>query len=100
MLKHIVMWKLLDHAQGSSKTENALIMKGMLEALKDMIPEIEVMEVGININPSGAAYDVSLYSEFKDKARLIVYQKHPDHLQVAEFVKRISSDRIVVDYLV
>lgn len=100
MLKHIVMWKLLDHAEGSSKTENALIMKGMLEALKDMIPEIETMEVGININPSDAAYDVSLYSEFKDKARFIVYQKHPDHLEVAEFVKQISSHRSVVDYLV
>ncbi len=100
MLKHIVMWELKDYAEDNSKTENAMIMKGMLEALRDMIPEIEKIEVGININPSKSAYDVVLYSEFRDKARFTLYLNHPDHLDVAEFVGKISKNRIVVDYMV
>jgi hypothetical protein len=100
MLKHIVMWKLKDHAEGKSKDENAAVMKGMLESLQKKIPEIESLEVGINIDPSGAAYDIVLYSEFMDEASLSVYQEHPEHLKVAEFVAKIREERAVVDYLV
>lgn len=100
MLKHIVMWKLKDHAEGKTRDENAIIMKGMLEALKDKTPEIQFLEVGINVNPTDAAYDVVLYSEFMDEAALSVYQGHPEHLKVAEFVAKVREERAVVDYLV
>ena len=100
MLKHIVMWKLKDHAEGKTRDENAIIMKGMLEALKDKIPEIQFLEVGPNVDPTDAAYDIVLYSEFMDKAALSVYQDHPEHLKVADFVSRIREHRVLVDYLV
>ncbi|WP_319507774.1 Dabb family protein [uncultured Methanolobus sp.] len=99
MLKHIVMWKLKDNAEGKSKIGNALLMKEMLEILKEVIPEIEDIEVGINVNFSDAAYDVVLYSKFKDEEALKTYQDHPEHLKVAEFVGKINDNRIVVDYL-
>ncbi|SFM25957.1 Dabb family protein [Methanolobus profundi] len=100
MLKHIVMWKLKDNAEGNTNIKNALFMKEMLETLKDVIPEIEMIEVGLNVNSSAAAYDVVLYSEFKDEEALKTYQDHPEHLKVAEFVGKINEDRVVVDYLV
>ena len=100
MLKHIVMWKLKDHAEGKTREENAIIMKGLLEALKDKIPEIQFLEVGSNVAPTDAAYDIALYSEFRDEAALSVYQDHPDHLKVADFVSRIKEQRVLVDYIV
>jgi hypothetical protein len=100
MLKHIVMWKLKDHAEGRTLDENAIIMKGMLEALKDTIPEIQFLEVGSNVDHTDAAYDIVLCSEFRDEAALSVYQGHPEHLKVAEFVAKIREERAVVDYLV
>jgi hypothetical protein len=100
MLKHIVMWKLKDHAEGKTREENAIIMKGLLEALKDKIPEIHFLEVGSNVAPTDAAYDIALYSEFRDEAALSVYQEHPDHLKVADFVSRIKEQRVLVDYIV
>ena len=100
MLKHIVMWKLKENAEGNSKEENAKLMKQKLEALKSKIPEIGVIEVGINAIPSDAAYDVTLYCEFKDEAALKTYQVHPEHVKVAEFVGKINDNRVVVDYLV
>jgi hypothetical protein len=100
MLKHIVMWKLKESAEGNSKDENAKLMKGKLEALKAKIPEIDFIEVGFNVVPSPAAYDVTLYCEFKDEAALKTYQVHPEHVKVAEFVGKINDNRVVVDYLV
>ncbi|TQD25659.1 Dabb family protein [Methanolobus vulcani] len=100
MLKHIVMWKLKESAEGNSKEENAKLMKEKLEALKSKIPEIGVIEVGINAIPSDAAYDVTLYSEFSDESAFKTYQVHPEHLKVAGFVGKINDNRVVVDYFV
>ncbi len=100
MLKHIVMWKLKDLAEGRTKAENAKMMKLMLEGLTETIQEIEHIEVGINIIPSEAAFDVVLYSEFKNEKALLKYQKHPEHVKVAEIVGKIKEDRVVVDYVI
>ncbi|OFI05836.1 stress responsive A/B barrel domain protein [Clostridium acetireducens DSM 10703] len=98
MIKHIVMWKLKDTAEGSTKIENAKKIKNDLELLKGVIAELYSIEVGIDINKSEAAYDLVLYSEFKDQKSLDIYQNHPEHLKVAGFVKKVSENRIVVDY--
>ncbi|MDF2700509.1 MAG: stress responsive barrel domain protein [Haloplasmataceae bacterium] len=100
MIKHIVMWKLKENAEGKTKLENAKIMKERLEALKAEIKEIKVLELGINVVESPASYDAVLYSEFASKADLEVYAKHPSHLKVGEFINKVREDRVVVDYLV
>ncbi len=98
MIKHIVMWKLKSFAEGATGEQNASIMKQRLEALRKTIPVIRHLEVGINILTSDAAYDVALYSEFANEKDLDLYQKHPDHLQAAEFVNKVRESRVVVDY--
>lgn len=65
MIKHIVMWRLKEFAEGKSKLENANIIKINLEDLKHRIDEVKLIEVGVNINNSQQAYDVVLYSEFE-----------------------------------
>ena len=98
MVKHIVMLKLKDEALGASKEENALKLKETLEALKDVIDELKEVEVGLNFNPSDAAFDVVLYSAFENREGLEAYQKHPEHVKIVEFVGEIRTDRAVVDY--
>ena len=98
MIKHIVMWKLKDENEGLNKLEIAEKMKKVLEELKNNISEIENIEAGIDINGSEAAYDIVLYSSFKNKADLARYQKHPEHIKVAEYIKKVTIDRAVVDY--
>ena len=98
MVKHIVMWTIQDNVDGKSKSQLIQELKSKLEALPEMIPEILDYEVGINFNPGESAYDVSLYSEFEDKATLKKYQKHPEHVKVAEFVGSIRDKGVVVDY--
>ena len=98
MIKHIVMWNLKDFAAGADKKENAKKLKESLEALEGVIEEIKAIEVGLNFNPSPAAFDVVLYSEFENREGLEAYQKHPEHLKIVDFVGEIRSERAVVDY--
>ncbi|GFP76002.1 Dabb family protein [Clostridium fungisolvens] len=97
MIKHIVMWKLKDYAEGNDKQFNANEIKIRLESLKDKISEIGKIEVGINNNPANS-YDVVLYSEFESYEDLDIYQKHPSHMEVAAFVGTVKDDRTCVDY--
>lgn len=99
MLKHIVLFKLKENAEGSSKEKNAARMVEMLHALKPAIPQIRHLEAGVNAIPSDASYDVAIYSEFADDQDLSIYMKHPEHQKVVEFVKKIVEGRVVVDYL-
>ena len=99
MLKHIVMWNMKEQALGASAKENAQRLKAALEALPAVIPEVLALEVGLNVNPSPAACDVSLYTEFTDEAALATYQQHSAHQDVAALVGDITSERHVVDYI-
>lgn len=86
---------------GASKKENAEKLKVLLEGLCQTIEEIKHLEVGINARvaeTSPPMADVSLYSEFASWSDLEAYQKHPQHLDVANFVQEIRLDRHVVDY--
>lgn len=100
MLRHIVMWKLKDFAEGCSKEENAQKIKAMLEALKGKIEQIRHLEVGIGSTASDMSYDAVLITEFEDASALEAYKKHPEHVKVSEFVSKVREGRAVVDYLV
>ena len=100
MIKHIVMWRLKEFANGVNKEENTRKLKSHLESLKSKIKEIKRIEVGINIKSSDAASDVVLYSEFDSMDDLEAYQRHPEHMKVVDFVNEIRLERRVVDYKV
>ena len=99
MVKHIVMWKLKDFAEGTGKKENALKIKTSLERLKSKIREVKYLEVGISASDAADFYDMVLISEFKDLRDLESYQKHPEHVKAAEFIGKVRLERKVVDYI-
>ncbi len=99
MLKHIVMFKLKERAEGSDRPTNIKALQEKLEALPAQIKEIKFFEVGINSIETGVAYDMVLVSEFESKEALFSYQKHPEHVLVANFVGKVCESRIVVDYV-
>ncbi|HEY3596095.1 MAG TPA: Dabb family protein, partial [Paraburkholderia sp.] len=47
MIRHIVMWKLKDHAEGATRAQNALKLKAKLEACRAIVPGILHLEVGL-----------------------------------------------------
>ena len=102
MIKHIVMWKLKDVAEGKTRDENAGIMKELLEDLPNKINELESAEVGVNIleGDDTAICDVVLTTKCKSEEDLKAYAVHPDHQKVVEFIKKVVTERRVVDYKV
>jgi hypothetical protein len=98
MIKHIVMFRLKDSADGHSKAENGGELKILLESLKEKISIIKCLEVGMNIGKSASASDIVLYSEFDDMQALEVYREHPEHKKVVDFIDRVCLERRVVDY--
>jgi hypothetical protein len=98
MIKHIVIWKLKENANGNTKMQNAAMIKNKLEALTGRIPGIIKMEVGFDISGTEESGDIVLYSEFESKEALENYQVHPEHKAVMPFVKEARSERRLVDY--
>ena len=99
MVKHVVMWRLKPEAEGAGKAENAARIKASLEALRGRVPGLLSLEVGLNVEPSAAAYDLVLVSTHESPEALAAYQAHPEHQKAGEFIGKVRSDRVVVDYL-
>ncbi len=96
MIRHIVIWKLADTAEGNDKLENARIMKQRLEALVGVIDGLEEAKVGVNINDG--EYDVALCCRFTSKEALDNYATHPAHVAIKSFVHAVAIGRQVVDF--
>lgn len=99
MIRHLVMWKLKEFAEGYPKEENALLLKHRLESLTDHIAEIRRVEAGINVlNHGSGNYDVVLEMLFDNEDDLQKYHIHPKHVELGEWIKNIRAERAAVDY--
>jgi Stress responsive A/B Barrel Domain len=98
LIKHIVMWKLKEHAEGADKAANAHKMKALLDACADLVPGTARFEVVLAQPGLEATYDIVLYSEFTSKAALDAYQEHPQHVAVKPFIGAVREARQCMDY--
>lgn len=98
MIKHIVMWKFKDFAEGATKEENIAKVKAMLEQLPSKIDFIREMKVEVNVNPKEGMYDAVLISSFDSLEDVNAYRVHPDHKKISAFVSLIRESRASVDY--
>ncbi len=98
MIKHIVLFKLKDHAECETKAINAVKIKEMLDRLPDFINEIVEFEVGINIAESGRASDIAIVSSFDSLESLEAYRQHPKHLEAVQFIAPRKLSTTAVDY--
>ena len=98
MIKHIVMWKLKEHAEGADRAANALEMKRRLDACAAVVPGILKFEVALAQPGLEATYDVVLYSEFESREALAAYAAHPTHQAVVPFIGAVREARQCMDY--
>ena len=99
MIKHIVMWTIRSGETSGSKPERMAEVKTRILGLKGKIKEIVSMEVNYN-SPSASDdnYDVIMISEFRSWEELEVYQNHPDHQEVVEYIRNVRQNRAAIDY--
>lgn len=96
MLRHIVMIKFKDRAK---KDEEAAELKNMLEGLKDEIPALYSIEVGLNLNTKPSAFDLVLTANFENETGLDAYRIHPSHKKVLAYLEKVVDKTAVVDYM-
>jgi hypothetical protein len=98
MIRHIIMFKLKDFGSENIKKQKLEDLKKMIDELGFTIKEIVSIEAGINFSTRDVAYDLVLMSIFKTKEDLILYNAHPEHQKLVEFLKDIKLSSAVVDY--
>lgn len=95
MIKHIVSWKINDDLEKQAESKK---IKEKLEDLKGKIEKIKFLEVGIDFSQTEMSADLVLVSEFENIENLEVYQNHPEHQKVVQFIKERTNSRTLVDY--
>jgi len=98
MVRHIVMWKFLEQAEGADRKTNLEKSREILRSLQNVIPEIMEIEVGIVAPTSDQSYHLVLNSLFSSYEALAAYQKHPAHMHVVGFLRRVQSAKAVADF--
>ena len=94
-VEHVVLFKLTPDATPEQRDR----MIAELKTLKDQIPGIVDLSVGVNFSTRNQGYDVGLVVRFADRAALKVYLPHPAHRGcVDQFINPIKADALVVDY--
>ena len=97
MIRHIVMWKFKESAEGNTKEENIRIVRDSLFSLVGVIDEIKKMEIGVDLMHTAASMDLALVTEFDTLDTLHTYAVHPEHVKVADFVRKVTESRVVLD---
>jgi hypothetical protein len=93
MITHIVLFKL--HNKNKESLKKA---KNVLMGMKNKIPELKHIEVGIDITNSDRSYDVALLTRFDTVEDLEAYQISPLHVEVAEYMVSVAESIVAVDY--
>lgn len=100
MIRHVVMWKFQDMAEGKNKKENMEWVREHLYALLPVIPEIKRMEIGLDITGSDMSMDLMLLTEFDSVETMQYYANHPEHVKVSSYVRKVIERRVVLDCIV
>lgn len=69
-----------------------------LVALVGVIPGLLAMSLVADLGLIEDHWDVVLISDHDDRDALESYQTHPAHLEVATFIRSVTSSRATVDY--
>jgi len=94
MITHIVLFKLTDPSQA-----NVTAVQEILASMQGKIPQLQHLEVGVDLVRSERSYDLALVTRFTSLADLTAYQVHPYHAEtVVPFVKKAVISSVTVDY--
>jgi len=98
MIRHIVLWKMHDFAEGKDKDANMDYVIKELEEIKKEFPLLRKLNCHKSIRSGGAFWDLILEMEFDKLEDLDKYQVFPKHAALHAFAVKVRQDRAVVDY--
>ncbi len=97
MIRHIVSWKLTAADAGAKSAAFDELAQGF-GPLPALIPQIKTMQLGRDLGETSTNWDVVLIMDFESTKELSEYQAHPEHQPVKAIVRRVTGDRMAVDF--
>ena len=97
MVKHIVLFQLKPEVAPQEKMQAMEAFRKGILALPAVIPSIQHIEVGFNVNPA-EKYEIALYSEFQTLDDVKAYAVHPSHVGVDNALKPYVLSRVCTYY--
>jgi Stress responsive A/B Barrel Domain len=97
VIKHIVMWNVSGD-DAVARGRNIAVLKAEFESLRDRVPGLLHLEVGVDESRIDYACDVVLYTEFSSREALAAYAHNPEHLRVRRTLGDMRIARHQVDY--
>lgn len=99
MIRHIVMFELLEEAEGKSLQENLETAKEKAKALRDKIPTLKRYQVVTNAPDADQSnFDIALICDFDDMEGLSAYQVHPEHKAFGAYITGVRKSRACIDF--
>jgi len=99
MIQHDMMIKLIDLPKDQKK-EACEKVKKIIEGLKEEIPEIKSIHVGINISPRPITFDLIASSVYTNNEDLEIFRAHPAHLKAVEYIQSVEKQSVLVDHII
>jgi hypothetical protein len=100
MIRHMVMWRLHDQAQGADKAANLAKAKDVLLSCAQVVPGIHTFEVATATPGMDCTHDLVLHMLVDDAQVLAAYQKHPQHQAIKPFMQAVVLERCCMDFTV
>ena len=100
MIRHIVMWQLLDQVDGVDKAVLLDKAKALLLSCAQVVPGIHTFEVATAAPGLECDCDLLLHMLVEDAQVLQAYQHHPDHEAIKPFMKSIRQSRHCMDFVI
>ncbi|MBB1510932.1 Dabb family protein [Tessaracoccus sp. MC1756] len=95
MIRHVVTFKF---KTGQDRGAAATRLREALVPLRDLIPGVQSLEVGIDDQSVSGHWDAVLISVHDSSEALAEYQGHPDHRKALAVVAELVEAKSVVDY--
>ncbi len=95
MIAHVVCFKMKPFANGKNHTQNLKELITRLEILKT-IPVVRSMSV--ELNKPGSEYAAVLTELFDDKKALDVYDNHPTHIGIKDYIGVVCDHMLITDH--
>ncbi|MBR3298007.1 MAG: Dabb family protein [Clostridia bacterium] len=100
ILKHLVIWRFREEAEGKTREENMRLVADALRALVGVAPTLLSLEVGEDVLHSEQSGDMALVCEFKSIEDMHAYRDFPPHAEISAYIKKVACERRVADFFI
>lgn len=91
MIQHVYLFKLRDEADPNEVKEKLL-------TLRDHVPQMAHMEVGLNFKSAENAYDIIEVCTFQTHKDFMAFGANEYHEQIRQYMKTVQVDGVKIDY--